>query len=58
MIAYLCFQIWMWGQLRQQSTPEPKLTPFNNLNCVFANFSWPQVKTIINAVKHLLSFSS
>ena len=40
---YVTFQIWMWGQLRQQSTPEPKLTQFVHLNCIFANFSWPQV---------------
>nr|CAB3265492.1 RCC1 and BTB domain-containing protein 1 [Phallusia mammillata] len=36
-------QVWMWGQLRQQPTAEPKLTSFTNLNAVFAHFSGPPI---------------
>ncbi|CAK8672771.1 RCC1 and BTB domain-containing protein 1-like [Clavelina lepadiformis] len=36
-------QVWMWGQLKQQSTPDPKLTLFTNLNSVFSNFSSPPI---------------
>uniref|UniRef100_F6YMX2 RCC1 and BTB domain-containing protein 1 n=1 Tax=Ciona intestinalis TaxID=7719 RepID=F6YMX2_CIOIN len=35
--------IYMWGQLRQQATPEPKPTNFTDLNAVFAGFSSPPV---------------
>lgn len=36
-------QVYMWGQLRMQSTAQPILTDFGNVDAVFAGFSSPPI---------------
>uniref|UniRef100_H2YDC3 BTB domain-containing protein n=1 Tax=Ciona savignyi TaxID=51511 RepID=H2YDC3_CIOSA len=47
--------IYMWGQLRQQATPDPRLTNFHNLNAVFTGFSSPPVTWIMISISIRLS---